>query len=223
MTDVPDPATYIVRIWLPDRPGALGLVASRIGAVGGDVVAIEILERGGGMAVDDLTVQLRDPSLLDLLVAEVRQVDGAAVEDLRRVDPDRPDPGLLALSLSEGVLRRPGQQRLGALAAAVAELVEADWVVAVGGDDLRLLHTQGSAPDAEWLLAFVHGSRHLDTHGIESGDGTPGDLAWSHLPGAGIDVLCGRSGRVFHTRERQLLNGLARVVDVAGLDVAVAS
>ena len=33
-------AGYVVRISLPDRPGALGLVASRIGAVGGDIVAI---------------------------------------------------------------------------------------------------------------------------------------------------------------------------------------
>ena len=39
--------TYLVRIWLPDRPGALGQVASRIGAVRGDVVGIEILERDG--------------------------------------------------------------------------------------------------------------------------------------------------------------------------------
>ena len=30
--------TYIIRLWLPDRPGALGHVASRIGAVGGDPV-----------------------------------------------------------------------------------------------------------------------------------------------------------------------------------------
>ena len=30
---------YVVRVWLPDRPGALGQVASRIGAVRGDVSA----------------------------------------------------------------------------------------------------------------------------------------------------------------------------------------
>ena len=29
--------TYVARIWVPDRPGALGAVASRIGAVRGDV------------------------------------------------------------------------------------------------------------------------------------------------------------------------------------------
>jgi len=39
--------TFVVRLWLPDRPGALGQVASRIGAVHGDVVGIKILERRG--------------------------------------------------------------------------------------------------------------------------------------------------------------------------------
>ena len=50
--------SYVVRIWLPDRPGALGQVASRIGAVRGEIVGIEILERGAGRAVDELVVDL---------------------------------------------------------------------------------------------------------------------------------------------------------------------
>ena len=39
-TSVPSPRVhrFVVRVWLPDRPGALGQVASRIGAVRGDVV-----------------------------------------------------------------------------------------------------------------------------------------------------------------------------------------
>jgi len=52
-------AGYVVRIALPDRPGALGLVASRIGAVSGDIVAINILERN-----------------------EIHEVDGAEVLDI---------------------------------------------------------------------------------------------------------------------------------------------
>ena len=51
-------AGYVVRIALPDRPGALGLVASRIGAVGGDIVAINILERDEGHAVDEFVVEI---------------------------------------------------------------------------------------------------------------------------------------------------------------------
>ena len=43
-------ATLVIRVWLPDRPGALGAVASRVGAVRGDVIGIDIIERGAGRA-----------------------------------------------------------------------------------------------------------------------------------------------------------------------------
>ena len=85
--------TVVVRVWLPDRPGALGQVASRIGAVRGDVLGIEILESGGGSAVDELVVALPDEQLVDLLVAEVSAVDGVAVEDVRPIEGDRADAG----------------------------------------------------------------------------------------------------------------------------------
>src|SRR5258707_7166855 len=75
--------TYVVRVWIPDRPGALGAVASRIGAVRGDVVGIDILERGADRAIDELTVQLPDEGLVELLVNEIKAVDGVAVADVR--------------------------------------------------------------------------------------------------------------------------------------------
>src|SRR5262249_53226474 len=92
-----DEATSIlVRVWLPDRPGALGLVASRIGAVDGDIVGIDVLERGEHVAVDEFAVQLRDRGALDLMVREIEEVDGASVEEVRIVD-HFPDPRLDAL------------------------------------------------------------------------------------------------------------------------------
>src|ERR671916_3479374 len=81
--------TFVIRMWLPDRPGALGQVASRIGAVRGDVVGIDILERDGGQAVDELVVELPDDSLLDILVREIRQVDGVGVEEVRPLTDGR--------------------------------------------------------------------------------------------------------------------------------------
>ena len=87
---------FVVRVWLPDRPGALGQVASRIGAVRGDVIGIEILERGGGRAIDELVVALPDDGLIDLLVAEIAQVDGVDVEEVQPVDGDDHDPQLSA-------------------------------------------------------------------------------------------------------------------------------
>ena len=76
---------YVVRIWLPDRPGALGAIASRIGAVRGDLIGIDILERGAGRAIDELVVELPDESLVPLLTRELSEVEGVDVEDIRPV------------------------------------------------------------------------------------------------------------------------------------------
>ncbi|MBW3644997.1 MAG: hypothetical protein KY441_05775, partial [Actinobacteria bacterium] len=88
---------FVVRVVLPDRPGALGLVASRVGAVRGEIVGIDILERTAGRAVDELVVDLPDASLLELLVAEVTAVDGVEVDDVRPAPSGRRDPRLDAL------------------------------------------------------------------------------------------------------------------------------
>ena len=82
-------AGYIVRIALPDRPGALGLVASRIGAVGGDIVAINILEREAGSAVDEFVVEI-GRELIDLLQSEVHEVDGVSIVEIRAADTTTP-------------------------------------------------------------------------------------------------------------------------------------
>ena len=114
--------TYVVRVWVPDRPGALGAVASRIGAVRGDLVGIDILERGGGRAIDELLVDLPDDDLVPLLISEVAEVDGVDVEDVRPAADWLSDPRLDALETaavlveqherdrparSPGVARRP--------------------------------------------------------------------------------------------------------------------
>jgi ACT domain-containing protein len=82
-------AGYIVRIALPDRPGALGLVASRIGAVGGDIVAINILEREDGRAVDEFVVEI-GLDLIELLQSEIHEVDGVSILEIRAADTTTP-------------------------------------------------------------------------------------------------------------------------------------
>jgi hypothetical protein len=78
-------AGFVVRIALPDRPGALGLVASRIGAVSGDIVAIHILERDDGTAVDEFVIEL-GAHLVELLRSEIHEVDGVEVLDISPVE-----------------------------------------------------------------------------------------------------------------------------------------
>lgn len=77
------PAAHVVlAIRLPDRPGALGAVASRIGAVGADITDVEVTRRSDGIAVDTfhLTLPTTDVDVLALLVQELREVDGARIE-----------------------------------------------------------------------------------------------------------------------------------------------
>jgi len=76
-------ARFLLQIRLPDRPGGLGAVASRIGAVGGDIVAVDILTRGGEHAVDEFVIELAGDHLVSLLLSEIHEVDGVDVVEVR--------------------------------------------------------------------------------------------------------------------------------------------
>ena len=102
-------ANVLVRVWLPDRPGALGLVASRIGAVRGDIVGIDVLERDQGVVIDEFAVRLADLDLVSVLVKEVEEVDGASVEEVRIVGRF-PDPRLDALESAAKLCESPSHR-----------------------------------------------------------------------------------------------------------------
>ncbi len=78
---------YVLRVQMPDRPGALGLVASRIGAVGADIISIDIVQRHEGRVVDEFVVELAGRHLVPLLRSEIHEVDGASVEGIELVKP----------------------------------------------------------------------------------------------------------------------------------------
>ncbi|MEZ5340962.1 MAG: hypothetical protein R2706_05805 [Acidimicrobiales bacterium] len=86
--------TYLARIWLDDRPGALGRVASRIGGLRGDVTGLEIVERWGGRAIDELVVELPSEVPVELIARELGDEDGVSVEEIRPMDADSYDPQL---------------------------------------------------------------------------------------------------------------------------------
>lgn len=203
----PPVITIVVRVWMPDRPGALGQVASRIGAVRGDVLAIEILEQGGGRAIDELTVSLPDDDLIPLLTAEVDAVDGVSVESIRVVDPDRTDPSLSALALGAAIAESAPEERLEVLVQGIQRFSETDWVVVLrAGERIAQL---GDAPDLGWLTAFLAGSEHLD--GLD--DSAPSDLLWANMVTSDLAVAAGRAGNPIHERERVRFSLLVRLAD----------
>ena len=60
-------ALFKLEISLPDRPGALGLLASAIGAAGGDIRALAVVKSEDGKGYDDITVAIPGSDATDLL------------------------------------------------------------------------------------------------------------------------------------------------------------
>jgi hypothetical protein len=204
--------TLVVRLWLPDRPGALGQVASRIGAVRGDLLAIDILERGGGQVIDELVVSLPDETPQELLVMEIRAVDGVAVEHIRAVPADRPDPVMAMFELGAHVAESAPDDAITTLGRGLAWALDAEWVVITTSSG-EAVFGLGDAPDPAWLRAFLDGSTHLGDVDHGGVDRSPADVMWARLPASGLTITLGRAARAAHELERVRLRLLARTVD----------
>lgn len=209
-------AAFVVRVWIPDRPGALGAVASRIGAVRGDVVGIDILERGAGRAIDELVVDLPEASLVDLMVGEINEVDGVDVEEVRPLAGEWIDPRVEALESAAVISEQMTcAELLATLAERAAHDFGADWaaVVGIASEDVV---SWGTPPSLPWLEAFAFGS---DVAGADAG---PDDVVCAGMPHARVSLVLGRGGCPFRARERRQLAALARIADARWRAIVVA-
>jgi hypothetical protein len=205
-------ASFVLRVWLADRPGALGAVASRIGAVGGDVVGIDILERGDGRVIDELTVDLPSEDLIPLMLAKVAELDAVDVEDVRSVVAGLPHPLVDALEVGADLL---GARTVGDLFASLVDGVGAaygaEWAAVVDPEGPVVLSSSAGAPPGPWLEAFVMGTRSAAKE--PGAAASASDVAWAGLEVSGLALLVGRTGRPFRARERRQLATLARIAD----------
>jgi len=99
--------SYLLRLVLPDRPGALGAVATALGTVGADILSVDVIERNADCAIDDFVVELPPDKLADTLVSAAATVEGVQVESIRpyagQLDPHR------ELELLEALARDPAK------------------------------------------------------------------------------------------------------------------
>ena len=202
---------FVVRVWLPDRPGALGAVASRIGAVRADVVGIDILERGAGRAVDELTIEIADPRHVDLLVEEIGQVDGVDVEHVRPVTRVGSDRAIESIAVARTISSETGREAiLHGLVVGLRDLFDADWVAVVDPSEGRAVSVASGIemPSVEWLAAFVIGSA--------AGDGSfaaVDELARVGLRYQGLELVLSREHLPLRESERSILTALADMAD----------
>ncbi|WP_397184341.1 ACT domain-containing protein [Nocardioides hwasunensis] len=69
----------MMRVELPDVPGSLGRIATAIGEAGGDIDAIEIVEKRDGYAVDDVLLEIVPGTMPDSIVSACSILDGVSV------------------------------------------------------------------------------------------------------------------------------------------------
>jgi hypothetical protein len=208
---------FLVRVALPDRPGALGAVTSRIGAVGGDVVSLEILQRDKGAVVDEFGVTLPDRESIALLEAEILEVDGVSVEIIRHregpfIDRDGELLELAAHLVGASTLDRLARDLVGR----VQTSLWTDFVALVDGETLTIVDGVGDLLPDEQLRALA-----LSTHSPRDwSDDDPGRLGSEHVAvaammRAGHTVVAGRRAPVWRPRERQWIAIMVELADQA--------
>ena len=144
--------SYLLRLVVPDRPGILGAVATALGEAGIDIVSVDVLERGGGVAVDDVVVDLPRGRLPDSLITVAHAVPGVQVESLR------PFAGPLdthrELELLEALARAGEGTAVKLLAAELPRVFHSGWAVVLSGDGDRpceVLAASDAAPSFDGM------------------------------------------------------------------------
>ncbi len=214
--------SYLLRLVVPDRPGALGAVATALGRAGIDIVSVDVLERGSGTAVDDVVVELPPDRVADSLITAVTAVPGVRVESLR------PFAGPLdthrELHLLEE-LAHAGTGTAKLLAAELPRVFHSGWAVVLDGPPrgpVSVLSASDAAPSFDGVP--------LPWLPLASPLLLPSESAWvparwqelavemmaSPLDDAGTAVLVGRSGGPAFRRSELLrfahLTGIAATV-----------
>jgi hypothetical protein len=189
-----------MRIWLRDEPGVLGAVATEIGAVRGNVVGLQVLEREAGVAIDELVVELPDePGAVEAACRGVRNIPGAGVEDVAELLAEAKDREYTVLAAAAGILQAGTPPAVfHALSGHLTSCFELAWLALADDAFTRFAEVHGEVPALQWLAAFAEGSR----SGTDPANATTGSGVFVEpVPETGFTVCGGRSAPI-RRRER---------------------
>ncbi len=188
-----------MRIWLPDAPGTLGAVAAEIGAVKGNVVGLEVLEREAGVAIDELVVELPDePGAVDAVCRGLRNVPGVGVEEITELHAQARDREDSVLAAAAAVLQAATPTAaMNALTGHLMVLFDLSWLALADEGLAGFVEVHGEVPSVQWVAAFAEGSR----SGADPANDTTGSGVFVEpVPETGF-VACG--GRPVPIRRRE--------------------
>ena len=207
-----------MRIWLPDDPGVLGAVAAEIGAVKGNVVGLEVLEREAGVAIDELVVELPDePGAIDAVCRGIRAVPGAGVEEVKEILSAVEDREDTVLTAATAILQgATATAAMNALLGQLMPLFDLTWLALVDLTLESFLEVHGEVPPVQWVAAFAEGSR---SGADPANDTTSSGVFIEAVPETSLTV-CGGRPIAIRRRERNeiamLVMVAARFIDALG-------
>ncbi len=140
--------SYLLRVVVPDRPGALGAIATALGRVDADILAVDVVEHlDDGTAVDDFVVDLPPGRMPDGLVSACQRVEGVRVE---YVGHYMAGDGLHRdLEAVEALTEEPDQAER-TLVRVAPEVFHADWALVVrrAHGVLEIVHAGPGSPSS---------------------------------------------------------------------------
>ena len=210
-----DDPVFLMRVSLPDRPGSLGAVATALGQVGGDISAVQIVEKRDGFVVDDFIVSLPPGKLPETIVTACRNLDGVQVEWISRY----PEGGGLQSDIEALERMTADPERAAQILTMVCPVVfRSQWaaLISVGSEDVHVTFKTPLAPDLEDHI-IKRFTPYDETHRVDLEPGwLPGwaDSTVIVTPVAGERVIAiGRlGGPRFLDSEIARLNHLAALV-----------
>ncbi len=217
---------YLIRLRLPDRPGALGAVASRIGSVGADVVSIDILQRDHGVVIDELGVGLAGDHLINLLHDEILEVDGVTIESVRALDGPIPDRYAELLDVATELFKQSSaSDLLEHLVVRVRRSLFAAFAVVLDASTCGVVISDGNLPDPEKLGAMVKAVEAASAESerpSEDGDAVTDEalaVAVSSMERSGTVLVVGRREPLLRDGERQWISIMAELADHRGIEL----
>jgi hypothetical protein len=204
-----------LRIWLPDAPGVLGAVAAEIGAVNGNVVGLEVLEREAGVAIDELVVELPDePGAVAAVCRGVRNVPGVGVEEVTELRTGARDREDTVLAAAAGILQAATPTAaMHALTGSLMALFDLSWLALADEALEGFTEVHGAVPSAKWVAAFAEGSR----SGADPANDTTGSGVFVEPLPETKQTVCGGRPVPIRRRERReialLVMVAARLID----------
>lgn len=203
----PSHERVVMRVFIPDEPGALAALAARVAEGGGNVVGLEVLERTNGAALDELLIELDDATQIDQLCRRVAAAEGTVIEEVRPVAPDADEHGMQVIDAAQGILTSgTPTAALERLVDAVTRLFDTDWCVVVARRAQTVVARAGRVPPTAQLLELLG-----PAGGVPAVSGAL-ELARRELDEAGL-TLCAARPIAFRHRELRQIDMLVRVTD----------